>query len=170
MTEHFPYQVVAFLDDAPEIGESAYNSPRGWFPQIALKRRFTIESKSEREVIESLSGFCASRPPLTINVGDLVKPDRMPVHILEVRKDDEIIGFHNDLIRAFGKSLLSRYPERDGDNYLPHITIEYGGEFVVDADKYRNRGYTLSQVCLLKDNEGDNSLAYQYFELGGVDE
>lgn len=167
MAEHFPYQIVAFLDGEPEIGESAYNSPRGWFPQIALKRRFRLNNEPEQKIIESLQLFCAASQPLIIHVGNLVQPERMPVHILEVHRSDRVITFHHDLIRALGENLLSRYPERDGNNYLPHITVEYDGKFVVNSNKYENRDYTLSRVCLLKDTDGDDAVAYRYFELHG---
>lgn len=166
MAEYFPYQVVAFLDNEPNIGEYAYNSPRGWFPQIALKRRFTLENESEQDVVRALENFASTQQPLEIQVGDLVKPERMPVHILEVDKDDSIIGFHNNLIKVLGENLVSRYPERDGENYLPHITVEYDGKFVVDSDKYKNRKYIFAKICLLKDGEDDDSFAFKYFELG----
>lgn len=166
MAEYFPYQIVAFLDNEPNIGESAYNSPRGWFPQIALKRRFTLENESEQDVVRALENFASTQQPLEIQVGDLVKPERMPVHILEVDKDDSIIGFHNNLIKVLGENLVSRYPERDGENYLPHITVEYDGKFVVDSDKYKNRKYIFAKICLLKDGEDDDSFAFKYFELG----
>lgn len=164
----FPYQVVAFLDDTPDIGESAYNSPRGWFAQIALKRRFTLDNTSQQQIVETIQQFCDTQNPLTISVGDVVRPERMPVHVLEVEMSDDLINFHNNLIKALGNNLVSRYPERDGDNYLPHITVEYGGGFVVDTDKYRNKKYSISRVCLLKDGKGDDSLAYRYFDLGNM--
>ena len=169
MTE-FPYQVVAFLDSKPDIGESAYNSSRGWFAQIALKRRFTLDNEPEQKIIETVQQFCNTQSPFTVSVGEITKPERMPVHILEVEKSSELMSFHSKLIKALGNSLVSRYPERDGDNYLPHITVEYGDKFVVDVDRYKDKEYSVSQVCLLKDGEGDDSLAYKYFDLGGTNE
>ena len=165
MTE-FPYQIVAFLEDKPNIGESAYNSPAGWFSQIALKRRFTIDNVSEQIITETVRQFCNTQSPFTISVGKMVKPKRMPVYVLEVEKSRELVGFHNRLIKALGRNLASRYPERDGKNYLPHITVEYGDKFVVDVDKYKEKRYLISQVCLLKGGEGDDALAYRYFDLG----
>lgn len=170
MAEHFPYQVVGFLDRQPDIGEAVYGGPRGWFAQIALKRRFRLENGSEQEVIASLERFCVSRQPLAIHVRDLTKPARMPVRVLAVKQDDEVIGFHNDLIQALGDKLVSRYPERDGAHYLPHITAEYGGMFVIDPANYEKQTYTISRICLLKDEEGGDSLAHQYFELGVANE
>lgn len=166
MTKPFPYQVVAFLDKEPAIGESAYNSPRGWFPQIALKRRFTLERKSEQDIVKALQRFAQTQRPFEIQVGNLTKPQRMPVHILEVDRNSHIDEFHNNLIEALGKNLMSRYPERDGENYLPHITVEYDGKFVVDSDKYKNRKYTLAKICLLRDDEINDSFAFKYFRLG----
>lgn len=170
MNDHFPYQVVAFLSDEPNINESAYNSPHGWYAQIALKRRFRLEGPAENELIARLQAFAGSTPPLKVVVGDLVKPDRMPVHVLEVENKNELMDFHLTLIKVLQPELISRYPERDGTNYLPHITAEYNGSFIIDVQKYKNRTYSLSRICLLKDGVGEDSLAHYYFNLGATPE
>lgn len=166
MAKDFPYQIVAFLDEVPEIGESAYNSQRGWFAQIALKRRFNVTGTPEDEIIQMTEAFSQAQRPLTVRVGGLSQPKRMPVRVLDVTETERLIGFHLSLITALGENLTSRYPERDGDNYLPHITVEYGGGFVIDPDRYANKDYTISKICLLKDDVGEDSLALRYFQLG----
>lgn len=166
MRENFPYQVVAFLGTRPELNEPVYSGSRGWFAQIALKRRFTLDGSPESEVIDRLKDFCETQEPLDISVGGLIKPERMPVYVLEVEESERLMKFHLSLIKALGPNLISRYPERDGDNYLPHVTAEYGGKFVIDSDKYKNRGFTLARLCLLKDIVGD-SVAQEYFGLKG---
>ena len=164
MQESFPYQVVAFLDNEPDLGEPVYNGKNEWYAQIALKRRFTLQDTSEAELINRLREFLEAQEPLDIRVGELVKPERMPVHVLEIRQPERLMKFHLSLIKALGPNLISRYPERDGDNYLPHVTAEYGGKFVIDSDKYKNRGFTLARLCLLKDIVGD-SVAQEFFDL-----
>lgn len=167
MTDVFPYQLVGFLDREPAIGESAYNSEKGWYAQIALKRRFAIRSIGEEALMKIVTDFCAQRPPLCVKVGGLIKPERMPVHVLEVEPSDELLQFHRDFITTFGDHMVSRYPERDGENYYPHVTAEYGGKDVIDATQYMNRDYVLKQVWLIKDEPGtDDSKAFARFTMG----
>lgn len=167
MKDDFPYQIVAFLGDNPEIGEGVYNGPRGWFAQIALKRRFNLAGVSKSEIVNRISNFCEAQQPLTISVGNLIKPERMPVYVLEVEKSESLMRFHKSLIKALGTELVSRYPERDGENYLPHITSEYDGKYVIASDQFKNREYLITKICLLKDISND-SLAYKYFDLNNV--
>jgi len=163
MSETFPYQLVGFLDREPAVGEPVYNGKNGWYAQIALKRRFNVERISEEELVQAIRGYCASVLPLKIIVGRLVKPDRMPVNVLEVEPTAELLGFHHGLIKILSQNLNSRFPERDGDNYYPHITAEYGGKNVIDASKYTEQTFTLSNVWLLKDVIDEDSQAYVSF-------
>lgn len=168
MSQTFPYQLVGFLDREPNRSESAYNSSRGWFAQIALKRRFSIEDVDERVLMQMIAEFCSLQAPLRVQVGGLVKPERMPVKVLEVEPSKELHDFHKAFIEMLSPHLVSRYPERDGDAYCPHITAEYGDRMVVDVDRYKNKEYVLNKVWLLKDDEGDaDSKAYEAFVLGG---
>jgi hypothetical protein len=64
-----------------------------------------------------------------------------------------------------GKTILSRYPERDGENYLPHITAEYNNKMVIEAEQFTNRKYRIERVCLLKDITDENAIAHTYFNL-----
>lgn len=166
MTQDYPYQLVAFLDNTPALGEPVYYGERGWYPQIALKRRFGIENIDEPDLLQRLSAYCLGKAAFTITTGGLTKPDRMPVQVLEVTPTSELMTFHTDLIQFLGDSILSRYPERDGANYLPHITAEFNGEMVIDDMAFANRQYTVREVYLLKDVADENSIAYQRFVLG----
>jgi hypothetical protein len=65
--------------------------------------------------------------------------------------------------------LQSRYPERDGANYLPHITAEYNDELVIDTDRYSNREFQIEKVFLLKDINDENSVAHASFDLNHVE-
>ncbi len=80
--------------------------------------------------------------------------------------NDRWKSFHFGFISLFGDHLDSRYPERDGENYYPHITAEYWNKLVIDVETYSNRTFTLNRLCLLKDNESEDSQAYKYFKLG----
>jgi hypothetical protein len=166
-TELYPYQLVAFLSDEPEVGESAYNSPNGWYSQIALKRRFNVLGKSEDQIVDTINNFCAQNKPFEIIVGGPTKTDRMPVMVLPVQETNEVMKFHANFIAHFGDQIVSRYPERDGPNYYPHITAEYEGRVVIDVNIYANKSYKISKVWLLKDAPDTfDSLALCRFELG----
>jgi len=165
MAEIFPFQLVGFLDKEPSVGESVYNGKNGWYAQIALKRRFNAESLSEQELIQTIRDYCASAAPIKIVVGKLVKPERMPVSVLEVEPTEELLAFHQGFIKRLGHHIKSRFPERDGDNYYPHITAEYDSKEVIDADAYIGRTFTLKRVWLLKDVIDEDSQAYECFHL-----
>ena len=67
-----------------------------------------------------------------------------------------------------GDQMESRYPERDGENYLPHITAEYGNDFVIDVDRFSGKTYTIKKMWLIKDEEDTDSHALVCFSLGNL--
>lgn len=162
----FPYQLVAFLENEPSAGEPVYNGENGWYPQIALKRRFKVEGINEDELIEKVAAYVHSRAAFFITTSGLMTPERMPVQVIEVEPVPELMNFHTDFIKFMGSNLQSRYPERDGMNYLPHVTAEYGGKKVIDSAKFVNRNIRITRVWLLKDTESEDSVAYKSFNLG----
>ncbi len=161
----FPYQLVAFLDTEPAIGEPVYSGENGWYPQIALKRRFKINGIRENELFDMIAEFSSSYYGFAITTNGVTQPDRMPVKIIEVEKAVDIMQFHADFIEFMGENITSRFPERDGDNYLPHITIEYDGKVVVDDSLYTDKQIVIEKIFLLKDETDENSIAYKSFLL-----
>lgn len=157
----YPYQIVAFLDSEPEQGEQVYNGNNGWYPQIALKRRFRLAKMSEDELFYKVSRYVESFGELIIKTGKLTKPERMPVSVVEVKPDERLINFHTGLLSVLADSIESKYPEREGDNYLPHITAEYDGKVVIDPTEYTDREYSIDKVWILKDVRDEDSLAYK---------
>lgn len=166
MESEYPYQLVGFLDVEPAVGEPVYGGQKGWYPQIALKRRFRVDEISEEEMLNTIAYFCKQTRPLEIHTKSLVKPEHMPVKAIEVEYTNELKDFHSGLISAFGDKLTSRYPERDGKNYYPHITAEFWDKLVIDVEKYSNKTFKLNRVCLLKDIKDEDAQAYKYFDLG----
>ncbi len=164
MSKAFPYQLVGFLDKEPELGETVYSGKNGWYPQIALKRRFSVEDMEEPELLKLIEDFCNNHSPIKVVVEDEVKTDRMPVKVLEVTPTKDLISFHKEFIDALGKGLESRFPERE-DGYYPHVTSEYNGKQVVNLDVYGNRTYNIDRVWLLKDGDSENSEAIACFDL-----
>jgi hypothetical protein len=167
MSPEYPYQLVAFLGDEPEIGEGVYQGEKGWYPQIALKRRFSAASSNETNLLSLLSDFTAKAVPLQLQTGKLVKPDRMPVRVIDILNKNEIKRFHLDFINYMGARMESRYPERDGENYLPHITAEYNDNFVIDVNRFALKAFVISKICLIKDEEDTDSHVVAYFNLEG---
>lgn len=165
MESEYFYQLVGFLDDEPAVGEPVYGGEKGWYPHIALKRRFRVESLSEDEMLDTITRFCQETKPLEILIKSLIRPEHMPVKVLEVEYTNELKDFHLGFISLFGDKLASRYPERDGVNYYPHITAEYWDRIVIDVEGYSHKTFTLKKVCLLKDVKED-AHAYRYFNLG----
>lgn len=165
MTLEFQYQLVAFLDKQPAVGESVYYGKNGWYPQIALKRRFKITDISEDEFFTKLTSYFHTKNNFSIETKELIQPEGMPVKVLEVVPSLELMSFHNDFISFMGTTMVSRYPDRDGDNYLPHITAEYNNEMVIDSERYSNKKFDIAKICLLKDVTDENSTAYRFFDL-----
>ncbi|MDB5162993.1 MAG: hypothetical protein JWN28_600 [Candidatus Saccharibacteria bacterium] len=165
MNLEFPYQLTTFLDDEPTIGEPVYYGENGWYPQVALKRRFKAVGITENELLLKMTEYFNSKRSFEIRTGELTQPERMPVKILEIAPNPELINFHNDLISFLGNAILSRYPERDGANYLPHVTAEFDGKMVINDKKYINQTFDIKRIYLLKDISDENSVAYKSFDL-----
>jgi hypothetical protein len=165
MILEYPYQLVAFLDKEPNTGEPVYGGENGWYAQIALKRRFNVADMDEDELISVVEQYCQNTDSFAIKTGGLVQPERMPVRVLEVAPTPELMNFHRNFISLFEDALVSRYPERDGANYLPHITAEYNGEMVIDSNLFSQREFQIESVFLLKDLSDEDSVAYKKFNL-----
>lgn len=160
MQLEFPYQVVTFLDKEPRVNEPVYDGENGWYPQLALKRRFKTKAGDEEGLIHSLKGFFNQLDEIAIETGALVKPERMPVQVVDITNQDELKSLHLRLIRHLEDTIISRYPDREGDNYYAHITAEYNGKFVIPVDRYLNQRIAVRNIWLLKDANDENSLAY----------
>lgn len=165
MNLEFPYQLVAFLDREPTIGEPVYYGTSGWYPQIALKRRFKIAGINEDELLAKLDEYCNKTNAFIIKTKGLTQPDRMPVKVLEVEATFDLMNFHQDFISFMGDNMSSRYPDRDGASYLPHITAEYNGKMVIDDSLFSNKEIQINKIFLLKDIEDENSKVHASFEL-----
>lgn len=160
MQLEFPYQIVTFLNTEPEINEPVYYGIHGWYPQMTIKRRFKLNGISEEDFVNKLKTYFNDTTGLEIATGELVKPERMPVQVVHINNQREIRNLHNEFIDKFTHEIISRYPDREGENYYPHITAEYSGKFVIPIDDYTNKEITTSNIWLLKDVGDENSLAY----------
>lgn len=156
----FPYQIVTFIGKEPTQGEPVYNGSNGWYPQVAIKRRFKITGIQEDQFIEELRSFFTHYQLPHIETGALVKPERMPVRVIHIVNQSDLKTLHSDILLAFSDSIASRYPEREGDNYYPHITAEYDGTFVLPVEEYERKAFPISNIWLLKDLADANSVAY----------
>jgi hypothetical protein len=160
MQLEFPYQIVTFLDKEPETNEPVYYGENGWYPQLALKRRFKLNQIDEASFVESLKEFSNQINNTDIVTGALVKLERIPVRVIDIANQDTVKQLHSRLIATSGEEIVSRYPDREGENYYAHITAEYNNEFVIPVDDYINKRFTLSNIWLLKDIGDENSRAY----------
>ena len=165
MNLEYPYQLVAFTDRAPAMGEPVYYGAGGWYLQIALKRRFKIVGINEDELLTKLAEYCNETKVFSIKIKGLVQPDRMPVKVLEVEATSNLMNFHQDFISFMGDNMISRYPDRDGANYLPHITAEYDGKMIIDDSSFSNKEIQINEIFLLKDIEDENSKVHASFDL-----
>ena len=72
MNIEFPYQVVAFLNKQPAIGENVYYG-EGWYPQIALKRRFKSVDLHEDKLISQLGEYFSSKNSFSVETKELIR-------------------------------------------------------------------------------------------------
>lgn len=166
MVTEFPYQLVTFLGNKPKIGEQIYSSANGWYPQIALKRRFALNDTSEQEFIDELEEYLGNQNTFFITTKQLIKPLDMPVKVIEIERTQAVMEFHRDFIAHFDSMITSKYPDREGDNYYPHITAEYYDRIVIDTEEFIDREFEIDTVCLVKDDPAtDDSRAHKYFDL-----
>ncbi len=160
MSLEFPYQIVTFLDKEPEVNEPVYYGPLGWYAQLALKRRFKLQNINESQLVQSLKPLVNSQNELKITTGSLVQPERMPVRVIDIENQNEVKSFHKQILAALHNDIISRYPDREDENYYPHITAEYNDSFVINPDDYTNRQFTPTNLWILKDVDDENSVAY----------
>ncbi len=164
---HYPYQIVAFFDRQPKEGEFVYQGANGWYPQVALKRRFAFEGIIEKDGLAMIHDFCRLQAPFAIHFGERLKPENMPVEVIEVSPRDAVAAFHQAFIRYMGDAIKSKYPEREDHNYYPHMTVTWAGATVVEAGVFEGQTHHVSHVWLLKDagDQGD-SQTYRTYKLG----
>ena len=165
MSPEYPYQIVTFIDSNPAIGEGVYQGENGWYPQLTLKRRFTDDGATDKTIIALVEGYFKHQSPLQVQIGTLTQTARMPVRVLPILNSEDLIMKHLNLITYKGEGMKSRYPERDGENYYPHITAEYDGKNVIDVNRYENRTLIMARVCIIKDAEDGDSYVLSYIEL-----
>lgn len=161
----FPYQLTVFLDRVPEIGEPVYSGKNGWYAQVAIKRRFKLVAGDESVLVALLENYFSYVPLLNITTLEAQSNDRMPVRFIEVEQSNELMTLHDDLMMFLGKKIVSRFPERDGENYFPHVTAEYEGVDVIDVERYSNRNFLIKSIALLKDETDSNSILKAEFSL-----
>lgn len=164
----YPYQIVAFLGEQPEKGQLIYGDENGgWLPQVALKRRFALKDPDDQSsFVERLRDFCATSPAFEIQTGDLEKSDRMPVEVIPIIEPSAATKFHQDFLKRFGQTIVSKYSDREGDNYFPHVTAQYWDKYVIDVDLFQNRTFKLASVWLVKDTPDEkDTTAFEQFSL-----
>lgn len=165
MPLEIPYQIVAFLDKEPAANEPVYYGEHGWYPQLAIKSRFKTNGIGENELDQKLRSYFETAPSLNVHCNGLIKPDRMPVEVIGVEQTPEIMSLHLAIIAMLGDTIISRYPERDGAHYYPHITAEYNGAKVIKSSNYANKDFAIKALWLLKDVADENSIAHARYVL-----
>lgn len=176
----FPYQLVVFVSPKPSevphppIGTPIYGGPLGWIPNVAIKRRFSIKEIDESELVSKINDFCSKHMVFGITFTRVIDPDQMPETVIEVSQTPSLIKFHNDFIAYMSNCMESRYPERDGANYYPHMTVTWHGQQVVNPDDYfpakspaNLATRQIKEICLVKDVDGENSQVLAYFDIKG---
>jgi len=167
----YPYQIVTFLDAVPVEGQSIYGDENGgWLAHVALKRRFALKDFSEDQFVQEFALFCASTPAIVIKTLTVQKLDRMPVEVITIERSSDVDMFHQAFLSHFEQQIVSKYPDREGEAYLPHITAEYWDKRVIDVVPYENKSFPVNSVWLTKDApNGQNTHIFKQFKLGAIE-
>lgn len=160
MKLEFPYQIVTFLGKEPEINEPVYDGANGWYPQVALKRRFRLQDIDGSQLIQLLQPLVSNLSEHRIVTGSLVKPDTMPVRVVDIENQNELKSLHKQILTRLNGDVVSRYPDREGENYYAHITVEFNDDLVLNPEDYTNKQFMLENLWIIKDVGDENSLAY----------
>lgn len=162
----YPYQLVAFLAHEPLAGEAIYGGEKGWYPQIALKRRFGLNKLSEEQLINKVEDFALTTKEFSINVKGVKKPNHMPVEVLEVEPTAALLAFHRNFIAQMKDNIVSKYADREGSNYYPHVTLEYWHKRLFDPAPFEHTSKQIVAFWLVKDGPGtDESFTLKKFKL-----
>lgn len=174
----YPYQIVTFLSTEPRVGQSIYGDKDsgGWLPQIALKRRFCLHGISETELLTQLEDFCAGYDAFAIRSLALTRLADMPVDSIPLEEPSAASAFHRDVIAHLGGAIVSKYSDREGDNFRPHITAEFWGRRVIDVADYEGLLLPIDRIWVVKDDTVAGQVdvdsptrALQPFDLRGAE-
>ncbi|HSX28607.1 MAG TPA: hypothetical protein VLF60_04125 [Candidatus Saccharimonadales bacterium] len=167
-TDEFPYQIVALFEPHSAVGDRVYKGPRGWLPQVTLKRRFGLRAMTEQAFLTEAHAFIEAASSFKIEFGEIdAARHKLPVEVVEV-VNQAPWDFYHAFIQHFGRHINSRFPEREGEHYYPHMTIEWHGKRVVDPNLFRNSSRTVWHTWLLKDDiAADDARIYAKFPLRG---
>lgn len=106
-------------------------------------------------MIAMFTDMVAETQPFEITFKHTTKPEHMPVEIIEVEPTEPLIGLHKRFFETLGQS---KYPEREGDNYHPHMTISWKDKRVIDPHVFEDAVHTVEEVCIVEDKEGDSTV------------
>ncbi len=163
---NYPYQINTFLEQEPTPGEPIYEGERGWFAHLNLKRRFGLVGVGESWLVEKLTEFSEGFGPFEIEIGEEAEPEFMPVKVLEIVHTPELMAFHLGVLKAFGRHIKSKFPERE-EPYYPHVTLQnHADEQVVNQADFAGKRHLVNHFWLVKDPPGsENAQALVRFEL-----
>lgn len=154
------YQIVAFFDCEPAVGQTVYEGPGGWLPQVAIRRRF--RHADEANLLTAVTKIAHETLPFAIEFGRKVRPQDMPVDVIEVQSNSSLRALHMKLFEALGQA---KFPDREGAHYVPHMTASWQGRAVVDATRFIGVHENVEGIWLIKD-EGSDSVVLKRFGLG----
>jgi hypothetical protein len=76
----------------------------------------------------------------------------MPVDSIPLEEPSAASAFHRDVIAHLGGAIVSKYSDREGDNFRPHITAEFWGRRVIDVADYEGLLLPIDRIWVVKDD------------------
>jgi 2'-5' RNA ligase len=117
------YAVVAFLR-GPREGTTIRIRRRR---HVTIKRRFKLKHIRPATLEALLKKATSNFPAFTIKLGkvDSFRKEGKFTQYLEVRPNRDLLKVHREIVRALGKGIVTREPQFEGRNFVPHMTLRY---------------------------------------------
>lgn len=138
--------IVAFLNEQPTgiTLEPPLN------PHVTVKKKFKLIKTTEQELVELLTyniNRLGSRVVITDKSQEYDSSENM---ILTLKNEDIWTKLHMHFLEVLSPISISRDPQFEGQNYLPHITWKLRGDVNLDPAKLKNKTFEVEYLYLIK--------------------
>jgi 2'-5' RNA ligase len=117
------YAVVAFLRGPREGATIRIRRRR----HVTIKRRFKLNHIKPAALEALLKKATSNFPAFAVKLGKVYsfRKEGKFTQYLKVRPNRDLLKVHRGMVRALGKSIVTREPQFEGRNFVPHMTLRY---------------------------------------------
>jgi len=117
------YAVVSFLRGPREGTTVRIRRLR----HVTIKRRFKLNRIKPAALEALLKKVTSNFPAFTVKLGKVVsfRKEGKFTQYLKVIPNHDLLKVHRGIVRALGKGAVTRDPQFEGRNFVPHMTLRY---------------------------------------------